>query len=252
MSIGSPIATTPVARDRIRLPGRVGSRGDRWFYGGMTFVIAAVVFAGFSPSFFMRPLFTRPPLIPLAIVHGIVMSSWLVILITQTALISADNARLHRKLGVAAFAMIPLMLGVAWAMTIVNTNHLPHTFNPLPFMVIPMGDIGLFAILAGAAMYYRRDPEMHKRLMLLANLNIVPPAIFRLGNPHVLGFGFFSFWAWMDLLVLAGPVYDLVRGRKLHRAWLYGGLLIFAAQPFRVWLMHSALWDSIARAITSR
>lgn len=251
MSISSP-ATTPTRTDKIRLPAKPGSRGDRIFYGAMTFVIAAIVFAGFSPSFFMRPLFERPPLIPLAIVHGIVMTTWLVIFITQSTLISANNARLHRKLGVVAFGMIPLMLGLAWAMTIVNTNHMPRTFNPLPFMVIPMGDIGLFAILAAAAMYYRRNPEAHKRLMILANINIVAPAVFRLGFPQIPVFGFFSFWAVVDVLVLAGPIYDLARGRKLHPAYLWGGLLIFAAQPFRIWFMKTGVWDTIAQAITNR
>jgi uncharacterized membrane protein YozB (DUF420 family) len=218
----------------------------------MTFVIAVLVLAGFSPSFFMRPLFERPPLIPLAIVHGIVMSAWLLIFITQTSLISAGNPRLHRKLGVVAFVMIPLMLGLAWAMTIVNTNAMPRTFNPLPFMVIPMGDIGLFAILAAASIYYRRDPETHKRLMILANINIVAPAVFRLGMPQIPVFGFFSFWAVVDVLVLAGPIYDLLRGRRLHKAYLYGGLLIIAAQPFRLWFMNTGVWDSIAQALTSR
>jgi len=251
MSISSPVAT-PLPKAEIRLSGKASSRGDRFFYGGMAFVIAALVFAGFSPSFFMRPLFERPPLIPLAIVHGIVMSTWLLIFITQTSLISADNARLHRKLGVVAFVMIPLMLGLAWAMTVVNTNALPRTFNPLPFMVIPMGDIGLFAILAAAAMYYRRDPETHKRLMILANTNIVAPAVFRLGVPQIPVFGFYTFWAVVDVLVLAGPIYDLIRGRKLHKAYLYGGLLIIAAQPFRLWFMNTGVWDSIARALTNR
>ena len=251
MSISSP-AVTPVSKEKIRLPGKASSRGDRFFYGGMTFVIAAIIFAGFSPSFFMRPMFERPPLIPLAIPHGIVMTTWLVIFITQTSLISANNARLHRKLGVVAFVMIPLMLALAWAMTIVNTNAVPVEFNALPFMVIPMGDIGLFAILASAAMYFRRDPETHKRLMILANINIVAPAVFRLGFPQLPVFGFFSFWAVVDALVLAGPIYDAVRGRKLHKAYLYGGLLIIAAQPFRIWFMNTQVWDSIARLLTNR
>ena len=251
MSISSPAATsTPT--EKIRLPARTSNRGDRIFYAGMTFVIAALVFAGFSPSFFMRPLFERPPLIPLAIVHGIVMTTWLVIFITQTSLITANNAKLHRKLGVVAFGMIPLMLGLAWAMTIVNTNHMPTNFNPLPFMVIPMGDIGLFAILAAAAMYYRRNPEAHKRLMILANINIVAPAVFRIGMPQIPVFGFFSFWAVVDVLVLAGPIYDRLRGRKLHPAYLWGGLLIVAAQPFRIWFMKTGVWNAIAEAITSR
>jgi len=250
MSVSSPAVT--VSKEKVRLPGKASRRGDRFFYGGMTFVIAAIIFAGFTPSFFMRPMFERPPLIPLAIPHGIVMTTWLVLFITQTSLISANNVRLHRKLGVAAFGMIPLMLGLAFAMTIVNTNAMPTTFNPLPFMVIPMGDIGLFAILAAAAMYYRRDPETHKRLMILANINIVAPAVFRLGFPRLPVFGFYSFWAVVDVLVLAGPIYDLIRGRKLHKAYLYGGLLIIAAQPFRIWFMNTGFWDSIARLLTNR
>jgi uncharacterized membrane protein YozB (DUF420 family) len=251
MSISSPAATSSPT-EKIRLPAKAGNRGDRIFYACMTFVIVTIVFAGFSPSFFMRPLFERPPLIPLAIVHGIVMTTWLVIFITQTSLITANNAKMHRKLGVVAFGMIPLMLALAWTMTIVTMNHMPRTFNPLPFMVVPMGDIGLFAILAAAAMYYRRNPEAHKRLMILANINIVAPAVFRLGFPQFPPFGFFSFWAVVDVLVLAGPIYDAFRGRKLHPAYLYGGLLIMASQPFRMWFMKTEVWDAIARAITNR
>jgi hypothetical protein len=57
--------------------------------------------------------------------------------------------------------------------------------------------------------------------------------------PQIPVFGFYSFWVVVDVLVLGGPIYDLIRSRKLRKAYLYGGLRIIAAQPFRLWFMNS-------------
>lgn len=86
-----------------------------------------------------------------------------------------------------------------------------------------------FAILVGAGWYVRRDPQTHKRLMLMATAGVlVGPGVSRLpfasGRPPVIGLIAVAF-------LLAGPAYDLATRRRVHRAYLWSGLLAFAVTP---------------------
>ena len=45
--------------------------------------------------------------------------------------------------------------------------------NPAYEVIFPLGDLLMFAVLLTAALLYRR-PEMHKRLMLFANIALMP------------------------------------------------------------------------------
>jgi hypothetical protein len=44
----------------------------------------------------------------------------------------------------------------------------------LVFLTIPLFDILVFAILIVAGLYYRQRPDVHKRLMLLSTISILP------------------------------------------------------------------------------
>ena len=45
--------------------------------------------------------------------------------------------------------------------------------DPLYEFVFPFGDLLLFTVLVTAAIAYRRQPELHKRLMLFANIALM-------------------------------------------------------------------------------
>src|SRR6476659_8123525 len=85
-------------------------RRERIFYTGMSIAILLTVFAGFSRTFYLRPLFNPPPLIPLLILHGVIFTSWIILLVTQTTLVAANKTRVHRKLGVAGLVIAISML----------------------------------------------------------------------------------------------------------------------------------------------
>ena len=85
------------------------------FYFGMAIAIAVTVFAGFARSFFLRPLFadfaahqTPPEFWFYA--HGAIFTAWVVLFLLQASLISTGNETIHRKLGLAALALIPMMV----------------------------------------------------------------------------------------------------------------------------------------------
>ncbi len=108
--------------------------------------------------------------------------------------------------------------------------------------------IALFGVLVFAAIANVRRPEVHKRLMLLATVCVIPPAIARLFFAVSVGIGpglrpglgpprtIASVLApslVADLFVLVGIIYDWrTRGRP-HPAYLVGGTAIVAVQLLR-------------------
>ena len=77
-------------------------RADRIFYSAVPIAVAAIVFAGFAPSWFLRPMLGTPQMDPLtliAAVHGTVFTSWIALTIVQPLLIASGHRSLHRALG---------------------------------------------------------------------------------------------------------------------------------------------------------
>jgi hypothetical protein len=80
-----------------------------------------------------------------------------------------------------------------------------------------------FAILVTSAILLRGRPEAHKRLMLIASITIIGPALARISRwlpfegPFVL--------AVMLLLLAALVIHDLRATKRVHPATLIGGAL---------------------------
>jgi len=91
------MATSPALSARLR---------DRRFYLLITILTAALVFAGFARTFYLNGLFAKMQLPSLFIVHGVVFSSWLVVLVTQAFLVSARKIQIHKKLGYTSIAIV--------------------------------------------------------------------------------------------------------------------------------------------------
>jgi uncharacterized membrane protein YfcA len=82
------------------------------------------------------------------------------------------------------------------------------------FLIIPLGDMVLFGGFFGAAILYRRKPEIHKRLILLATVALLFAAIGRLS--FVLGRGPVALLAWLSPLLVA-MAYDGLVSRRVRR-----------------------------------
>src|SRR5712664_839563 len=147
-------------------------RRERLFYTGMAAAFVITVFAGFSRTWFLRPMFHPEPLIPLLYVHGFIFTLWIALLLTQTTLIATKRTRTHMRLGIAGGLLASLMIVVGTVTAIVRAktpSPLPGV-NSLTFLTIPLGDMLVFGILVGTAFYFRRRLDTHKRLMLLATI----------------------------------------------------------------------------------
>jgi hypothetical protein len=234
-------------------PAITRRRRERWFYVGMSIALVITVFAGFAPTYYLRPYFTRTPLILLLHLHGLVFTSWIVLFVIQTTLVAAHRTDIHRRLGIlgGVIAVLMILIGTTTAVIRAKVGVSPVPGVPiLSFLVIPLGDMFVFSILVGAGFYYRRRPDVHKRLMLLATISILAAAIARLPFAFIQQVGPIAFFGLTDAFVVLCVLYDLVTLRRIHRVSALAGLFIIASHPLRMMLGGTHAWLSFANWLT--
>jgi hypothetical protein len=232
-------------------PAITRRRRERWFYIGMSIAVVITVFAGFAPTYYLRPYFTAAPLMPLLHLHGLVFTSWLVLFVTQTFLVAAHRTDIHRRLGVAGGVVAALMVLIGASTAVIRASQgasVPGV-PALSFLVVPLGDMFVFSILVGAGFYFRRRSDTHKRLMMLATISILAAAIARLPFAFMQA-GPPAFFGLTDAFVAVCLLYDLITLRRIHRATALGALLIVASQPLRLLLGGTSAWLSFAAWLT--
>lgn len=231
-------------------PEAFASRPGHAFYIALAWILAVLVFAGFARTFYLNGLFARMDLTTLRVVHGVLFSAWIVLLVTQTGLVAAHRVDVHRRLGGAGAVLAVAMIAVGLAITISAGRHgfqTPGLPPPLVFMIVPLFDIVLFAMLVGAALAFRNRPDWHKRLMLLATLAITPPAFARLPIEAVRTTLPLSAFVLTALAIVAVAAWDAVARRHLHPVYLWGGLIVILSFPLRLALAGNAGWQAFAR-----
>jgi uncharacterized membrane protein YozB (DUF420 family) len=231
--------------------------GDR-FFSLMTGAAAAVVLAGFSNSYFLWPL-TRAtrhaggqPIaasLPLAVhLHVIVFSAWMVLLVAQSSLVAAGRVAVHRRLGMAAAGLIPLMFGLGLYTAVLGARRGWNPGGPYPdalgFLIVGIVDIAVFAVLASAAVVCRRRTEVHKRLMLYATLGgLMWPAITRIPG---IGGKVPAMFALLVLLLAAPAVRDFAVRARLRWMTFTLALCALATFPLRTIVGNTAAWRQFA------
>ena len=227
-------------------------KADRRFFTAMSLAAAITVFAGFAPTYFLKSAFGSPPLPPLLHIHGLVFTSWIVLFVTQTSLVAAKRTDIHRRLGILGglLAIAMLVVGFLAAVTAARRGASPPGGPPaLQFLVIPIFDLVVFATLVGTGLFFKRRPQIHKRLLWLATITLLTAAVARL--PHVGPRGPVAFFGLTDLFIVVCLIYDLVVRRRIHPAFIWGGLLIVLSQPLRLLLAGTDAWLAFATWLTS-
>lgn len=233
-------------------PTRVAGRN---FYPYMSLACALTAFAGFAPSYFLRGFSDLPPLSMRAQIHGAVFSAWMLFFVAQAALVRADRRDLHRYLGVAGGALAVLMLwtgtvaALGVAVRFEATGFRPHGLTPAAFLAVELGTLLQFAAFVALAIGFRRHAQTHKRLMLLATISILPPAIARL---HLEKYGLpdaYTSTVLAYLLVVVAAAHDFVRTRRVHAAYVCGGLAMIAWMFMRSAIGKTDAWQAIARGL---
>lgn len=207
--------------------------GEWTFFATMSLIIAAVVVAGFGPSYASS---LAPPGLPIWVhLHGAVMTSWIALFAVQAALVRRRSLPLHRALGLASIALVVAMvpLGIATDLLAIRRDAVPPFFTPETVFAADVCDVVLFAALYAWALLWRHRRDWHKRLLLSATVLLSWPAIGRLHPLWHFGLAMIIPLSIAVLIGLAllGPLHDLLTRRRVHPAYLWGLGCIVALMP---------------------
>ena len=231
-------------------------RSERAFFLGMTAALVALVLWGFAHSFYFRTVLTPPgTYLDRAgwmrwafMLHGALFTCWIALFATQTVLIGSKRLPLHKQIGQAIYpslyAIVAYGLFVGWLGAKHGFHDVPFdsvTFSALPWLVI----LG-FAGLAWAGLNERRDPQRHKRLMLLATILLSDAGIARVPLFHAI------LPPWLDptvFMLIPLVAWDVATLRRVHPTTVKGGLLVAAALLLSVPIGMTKPWHAFVETL---
>lgn len=245
MASDALFATVPGQQQTSRSLNRTG---ERIFYSGMAVVLCVCVFIGFSPTYFRAGMMRAPLPSPILHIHGAVFTLWMLLFVAQVALISARRVKWHRSFGTVAFCLPPIMvvLGVIAAIDALHRGVKIGPLDPIVSAAIPLIGIVGFTVIIYAAWRARRRPDAHKRLVLIATMDLVAAALgrfpwARIGFPPAAGAV-----TGLGILLLILVAYELISVRRIHRSTMWASPLAFLCVALAVPIGMTPAWHAFA------
>ena len=248
MMLGQADVASSPARSTAKSTAKSTARRHPAFFPAMSSLLVVLVFLGFAPTYYLRPVAAGP--IPGYLhVHGAAMTTWFLLLLVQTALIATRRRAVHRRLGVAGaiVAAVIVMLTplvVAWSVPHLMADNNSTQLTAL-IVVADLLVVGIFLVLVGLAIRWRRYPETHSRMLLLASLAVSGPALGRFAI-SVTGTPLPGIIALMVLPLLV-VVHDRVMMRRVHPASAWGAAAIIGSLVVSIAIANTAAGGAIVR-----
>ncbi len=251
-------------------PSAARRRSDYFFW--MSLLLLAVVLVAFAPTLYLRSISDLQSLPIRLHIHGAVLTSWFVWFVVQTSAVRSGQIATHRKLGVVG-AIIgaacvfagPLATigsvrklrsaGLEWDTDMSLYPHLGIEGMPMEQFAkqLVFGNFASIVVFAGlliCAILYRAHGPTHKRLMLLASISIIGPALARISRWEGLGGedGAFIPVAFIGLM-LTLFAHDLMTSRRVLRASWTGVLAIILIFAVSVMIATTSVGSAVVRSM---
>ena len=249
----------PAAAAELRQPRRrrflAFHRWDRNFFLTFLALCWLGVLMGFKPAVMKRYTGQADYPAPLILqIHAVAFSAWLALLTTQIGLIRSGRPKLHMRLGLIGFALVPVMAVSAFFSEVYSQRfYFAHPPNSQAFFILPIFYVIAFTSLATSALALRSNPPAHKRLILLATTIIVGAAYARWWGEALsrmvgdgLGGMLVNTYAGTDLLLLGAVAYDWITRKRLHAVYEIAVPAILAGEIATTFIYHSPRWLPIA------
>ena len=224
------------------------------FYFWMTLAMAFFVFGGFGVHSFLPALRGEfPPAPPIVHLHAVVFVSWMILLVTQSALVGTGNVRLHRSLGMwgIAHATAIMMLGLSLQLIATRSAMLKGLAPGTDGFYLGLCAFAGFTLMFTLAIRNRRRPEIHRRMILFAMLPVLPPGVNRFWS-HALGLGpipVVPLYATLWTMAAAILVHEWRRTGRISRYSLFGAGWIVVEGVMHKGVVHSPPFDRVAAMI---
>jgi hypothetical protein len=248
------------------------------FFLILSVTMLATTAVGFGPTFYLRSVFgtvdpvSRSASLPSHLVlHGVFLTAWFSLLVLQVFLVRARRVRLHRQLGVMGLA---IAVGVVFSTVLTMHRGTPRRLEALAASGAPLEPAAqaalmkrgseilihdfwmlvAFVLLVGTAVYLRAQANTHKRLIILASVSLIGPAlsavrpIGRVVAPYMPS-GIRPSVVFLVLCILALVCHDAIASRRIERGTLWGGAVLVAAVTTSTIMLSGASGLALARTI---
>ena len=219
----------------------------RHFFVVMSLLFLIISVVGFVPSYQAMYAGTRKfPIHWIAHVHGALMTSWLLVFITQTILAAKGHLKFHRQLGlfsVALGVLIWISMWIASARALIGFNP-PLDHFLFDVLIIQFYGIVLFGFFFTWGILERKNAAVHKRLLFLSTVVLMQAGIDRMhwlpGLHMTLSIRFF----YLDSLLIPLFIYDWIVLKRIHKVTWIGTLLFIVLQVTVTMVWGSPAWHN--------
>ncbi|MCB9082144.1 MAG: hypothetical protein H6555_10580 [Lewinellaceae bacterium] len=194
-------------------------KGQSFFYYFSGVILLTVILA-FGLNILSRHYHLNSSM-TLVITHGMAMLLWYSLLFGQTWLIRTGSFELHRGLGITSIglAVVLVISGV-----LIGISNYRGEGEALTLLGNLAGMFN-FVVLYTLGILKRHKADTHKRLMLLAGIAMLSPALVRILRLAELN-EFITLPFWL-LFMAALPIYDWKKSKRIHPVtWLGTGLIL--------------------------
>jgi hypothetical protein len=250
---GSPVAVGKVtfaARSQISATGGFKTFLRRYFYFCMALLMAGLAIWAFSHTVDAGLLHAKPPRPLLLWFHAAAFAAWIVLFVAQSALVRLRKVSVHRMLGWFGAALAVTMVLSGFMVSVVMLRFeitVIHRKSAASFLSILWCDMIIFGACMALAIYFRKRPEYHRRLVFMPTCQLMQAIFVRF---HYLGYHDLYYSA-LDVLIVAGMLRDLVVDGRVNRVYLYVLPAMIVLQALATYLkwVNPSRWQAATLAI---
>ncbi len=213
-------------------------------YARFSLVLLAITIVSLIPQYFRGLLNSPEPMSLELIVHGAAFLGWYLLFTVQAGLAGSGNLSRHRALGYASLPFAAFLI-VSGALMMLGTM---RSYDPswsaallqsrTSFVWAIAHTLVSFTSFYGLAIVYRRRPQAHQRLMLLASLSMMAASITRFAFLPFIPINGTAFTLLLSYALLFTPlVIDRRQRGRIHPALLIGTALYVVTQLLAMGLM---------------
>ena len=213
----------------MKTPTTSPSARSRCFYSIASAALLVLALIGFRMFYLQLQAFPGRPLTPpnrtLLILHGVLMTAWMLLAVIQPLLIAGGRKQVHRILGTAGALLAAAIVVVGYLVAIHSARVNPPDLklfglNQKEFLTVPLSGVVTFGAFVWAGVWARKRPEIHRPMMFMASMSVIAAAM---GRMPALNAWYAGTWVehWFSAFVTTLVLGALLLGIKcaVERRW---------------------------------